>query len=44
VYTRTKPADVIIVLGGGTGRVEYGVRLYQLGYANKIVFTELVML
>ena len=34
------PADVIIVLGGGLGeRVEHGVRLYQSGYANKILLT-----
>jgi uncharacterized SAM-binding protein YcdF (DUF218 family) len=34
-----KPADVIIVLGGGSGRVEYGVNLYHLGYADKILLT-----
>lgn len=34
-----KPSDVIIVLSGDTGRVEHGVRLYQLGYADKILFT-----
>jgi len=35
-----KPADVIIVLGGGSGeRVDYGVRLYQSGYATKLLLT-----
>ena len=34
-----KPADVIIVLAGDSRvRVEHGVRLYQAGYANKILF------
>ena len=33
-----KPADVIIVLSGDSGRAEQGVRLYQLGYAPKILF------
>jgi len=35
-----KPADVIIILGGGPGEVvDVGVRLYQSGYANKIILT-----
>ena len=33
-------SDVIIVLGGGgNARIEYGVSLFRLGYANKILFT-----
>jgi len=40
VNEEPKPADVIIVLGGGHGeRVDLGVRLYHLGYANKILLT-----
>lgn len=31
-------SDVIIVLSGDTGRVEYGVELYQSGYADNILF------
>ena len=31
--------DVIVVLGGGPGRVEYGVSLYQSGFANKILLS-----
>jgi uncharacterized SAM-binding protein YcdF (DUF218 family) len=34
-----KKADIIIVLSGGRGRLEYGIRLYQSGYANKMLFT-----
>lgn len=33
-----RPSDVIIVLSGDTGRLEYGIELYQLGYANNILF------
>ena len=34
-----KPADVIIVLAGDSRvRVDHGVKLYQAGYANKILF------
>lgn len=39
VNEEPKPVDVIIVLSGGEDRVEHGVRLYQQGYANKILFT-----
>jgi len=39
VNEEPKPADVIIVLIGDKGRLEEGVRLYQLGYAHKILFT-----
>jgi uncharacterized SAM-binding protein YcdF (DUF218 family) len=39
VNEEPKPADLIIVLIGDKGRLEEGVRLYQLGYANKILFT-----
>ena len=39
VNEEPKPADVIIVLSGGTDRVEEGVTLYKLGYANKILFS-----
>ena len=39
VNENPKPADVIIVLVGDTGRIQEGVRLYQLGYANKILIT-----
>lgn len=40
VNEEPKPADVIIVLGGGTSeRVAEGVRLYQSGYADKILLT-----
>ncbi len=34
-----RPADVVIVLSNDRGRVEEGVELYQLGYADKILFT-----
>lgn len=34
-----KPADVIIVLSAGNDRVDEGVKLYQSGYASKILFT-----
>jgi uncharacterized SAM-binding protein YcdF (DUF218 family) len=34
-----KQADVIIVLSAGTDRVAQGVKLYQLGYAHKVLFT-----
>lgn len=34
-----KPSDVIIVLSGDTGRVEYGVRLYQMGNAKKLLLS-----
>ncbi len=33
------PADVIIVLSGGSGRLEQGVRLYNEGYAPKIILS-----
>ena len=40
VNEEPKPVDVIIVLGGGTKeRVGHGVRLYQSGYADKILLT-----
>ena len=40
VNEEPKPADVIIVLAGDSGaRVEHGVRLYQSGYANKILLS-----
>ena len=40
VNEEPKPADVIIVLGGNSGEIVYhGVRLYQSGYANKILLT-----
>ena len=39
VNDEPKPADVIIVLSSGTDRVEEGVTLYKLGYANKILFS-----
>ena len=31
-------ADVIIVLSGDTGRAEYGIQLYQEGYADTMLF------
>jgi uncharacterized SAM-binding protein YcdF (DUF218 family) len=31
--------DVIIVLSGGLDRIPYGVKLYQSGYANKILLS-----
>lgn len=35
-----QPADVIIVLGGGTGtRLEYAVKLYKEGYAPRLLLT-----
>jgi len=34
-----KSVDVIIVLSGGTGRVDEGIKLYQMGYANEILFS-----
>jgi len=39
VNEEPKPSDVIIVLIGDSGRLEEGVKLYQSGYANKILFT-----
>lgn len=40
VNEEPKPADVIIILGGGHGeRVDLGVRLYHLGYAKNILLT-----
>ena len=40
VNEEPKTANVIIILGGGSGeRVDYGVRLYHSGYANKIILT-----
>jgi uncharacterized SAM-binding protein YcdF (DUF218 family) len=39
VNEEPKPADVIIILSSGTDRVEEGVTLYKLGYANKILFS-----
>jgi len=38
VKEEPKSADVIIVLTGGIDRVTYGVKLYQLGYAHKVLF------
>jgi uncharacterized SAM-binding protein YcdF (DUF218 family) len=34
-----KSSDVIIVLSGDSGRVEYGVELYHSGIADKIMFS-----
>ncbi|WP_238652132.1 YdcF family protein [Paenibacillus piscarius] len=34
-----KQADVIIVLSGGAGRVEQGVKLYEEGYAPKLLLS-----
>lgn len=34
-----KQADVIIILSGGAGRVEQGVKLYQEGYAPKLLLS-----
>lgn len=40
VNEEPKPVDVIIILGGGPAvTVDHGVRLYQSGYANKILLT-----
>jgi uncharacterized SAM-binding protein YcdF (DUF218 family) len=40
VNEEPKPVDVIIVLGGGPSEsVYHGVRLYQSGYASRILFT-----
>jgi len=39
VNEEPKSADVIIVLSSGTDRIEEGVTLYKLGYANKILFS-----
>jgi uncharacterized SAM-binding protein YcdF (DUF218 family) len=39
VNEKPQPADVIIVLSGGEGRVEQAVRLYQGGYAPKIILS-----
>jgi uncharacterized SAM-binding protein YcdF (DUF218 family) len=39
VNDEPKPADVIIVLSGGTDRIEEGVILFNLGYASKILFS-----
>jgi len=33
-----KASDVIIVLSGDTGRVKYGIELFQAGYADNILF------
>lgn len=39
VNEEPKQSDVIIVLSGGNGRVEYGVKLYQSGYADKLLLS-----
>ena len=40
VNEEPQKADVIIVLGGSSGdRVAYGAKLYQSGYANKILLS-----
>jgi len=35
----SKRSDVIIVLSGDAGRGQYGVTLYQQGYADKLLFS-----
>lgn len=40
VEDKPRPVDVIVVLGGGSEtRVKRGVELYDLGYAEKMIFT-----
>jgi uncharacterized SAM-binding protein YcdF (DUF218 family) len=39
VDQQPEKADVIIVLGGGYDRVPYGVKLYQSGYAEKVLLS-----
>jgi len=41
LYVNEAPqkADVIIVLSGDTGRLEYGVELFKEGYAGHIIFS-----
>jgi uncharacterized SAM-binding protein YcdF (DUF218 family) len=39
VNQEPKHSDVIIVLSGDTGRVEYGVELFHSGIADRILFT-----
>ncbi len=37
--TNLRHADVIIILGGDSERIPYGVKLYKLNYSNKIIVT-----
>ena len=39
VNEQPKASDVIIVLSGDTGRLEYGVKLFQQGYADRLLCT-----
>jgi uncharacterized SAM-binding protein YcdF (DUF218 family) len=39
VDEQPRPADAIIILSGGTDRVEHGVSLFQAGYADKIILS-----
>ncbi len=39
VNEKPQKADVIIVLSGGIDRVPYGVKLYQSGYAEKVLLS-----
>jgi uncharacterized SAM-binding protein YcdF (DUF218 family) len=39
VDEQPKPADAIIILSGGTDRVQHGVNLFKAGYADKIILT-----
>jgi uncharacterized SAM-binding protein YcdF (DUF218 family) len=36
-----KPSDAIVILGGGgTNRIDYGIKLYNSDYGNEIVFSD----
>jgi uncharacterized SAM-binding protein YcdF (DUF218 family) len=39
VNQEPQKADAIIILGGGSDRVAYGVKLYQSGYASKLLLS-----
>ena len=39
VNENPKQSDVIIVLSGDKGRLEYAVKLYQQGFANRLLLT-----
>lgn len=39
VKTNLQHSDVIIILGGDSERIPYGVKLYKTNYSNKIIVT-----
>ena len=39
IYDEPKKVDVIVVLSGEAGRLEQGLKLYELGYAENIILS-----